>query len=80
MTALEHVLVEGCDLEVPKMAVAMKGMEAIRSYFRESGAAKMGGRGEDDSDEEDSRDGEAASEVEGLRVEEERKGEDGGHE
>jgi hypothetical protein len=35
---LKHVLVEGCDLEVPKMAVAMKGMDAIRSYFRESGA------------------------------------------
>jgi hypothetical protein len=38
MLTLEHVLVEGCELEVPKMAVAMKGMDAIRSYFRESGA------------------------------------------
>jgi hypothetical protein len=34
MPALDRVLVEGCDLEVPKMAVAMKGMEAIRTYFR----------------------------------------------
>ena len=62
------------------MAVAMKGMEAIRIFFRDCGASasQKNGRGKNDSggeeDNDESREG-ATEEAEGSRVEEERKGE-----
>ena len=61
------------------MAVAMKGMDAIRSYFRETGSHvnNKNSRGKDESgdEEEDGIGFEGAGEAEGSRVEEERKGE-----
>ena len=61
------------------MAVAMKGMEAIRGYFRETGANKSRGKDDESGEEEEvGRGREGAGEAEGSRVEEERKGEDDG--